>query len=299
MPRVIDLADSRSLTLGECIENLRETGFAPGDESSLMHAASCLRRLGNDRDFLGDLLIGQLSSRSDGLGEESGYGPQAIVLSRLENGFFLRANIWPSPQDYCLRASGAHSFVYGTPHDHNFDFLTVGYFGPGYRSDYYEYEYEEVAGWSGEAADLRFVERSALHEGRLMHYRAHRDVHNQLPPESMSVSLNILAIDAAQGWYDQYGFDLATGRISGILNPGSTECFLRLAVGLGSDDALGLADWIGKTHPSERLRLASFEARAACASSDAERDAIWRGAEKSGSRMLAMEAKTRRTVLAG
>jgi hypothetical protein len=35
-----------------------------------------------------------------------------------------------------MRASGAAAFVYGLPHDHNFDFLTLGYFGPGYWSDY-------------------------------------------------------------------------------------------------------------------------------------------------------------------
>lgn len=39
---------------------------------------------------------------------------------------------------------------------------------------------------------IRFVERSNLAEGRMMLYRAHRDVHSQLPPESLSVSLNIM-----------------------------------------------------------------------------------------------------------
>lgn len=298
MPRVIDIDEAASCSLGECVEGLLENGFDARDEGSLLNGAAWLRRLGNNREFLGDLLIEQLADRQGAMGEESGYGPQAIVLSRLESGFFLRANIWPAQQDYCFRASGAHNFVYGTPHDHNFDFLTVGYFGPGYRSDYFEFDYEDVAGWSGEAVDLRFVERSALYEGKLMHYRAHRDVHNQIPPESMSVSLNILAIDPAQGWFDQYGFDFEKREVTQILNPGATETFLRLAVGLGEADAFDMAEHFGKTHPSERLRLASYEARALQASSPAECDALWRQAEQSGSRLVAMEAKARRAALA-
>ncbi len=42
-----------------------------------------------------------------------------------------RANIWPSENDHMVRASGGASFVLGLPHDHNFSFLTLGYFGPG------------------------------------------------------------------------------------------------------------------------------------------------------------------------
>jgi hypothetical protein len=89
---------------------------------------------------------------------------------------------------------------------------------------------------------LRIIERSALSPGKLMLYRAHLDVHSQLPPEAMSVSLNVMGIDAAQGWHDQYGFDLEKGTISRILNPTSTETFLRIAVGMGSDKAQDLAE---------------------------------------------------------
>ncbi|MBD3729162.1 MAG: transposase [Sphingomonadales bacterium] len=299
MPRVIEVADARSCTPEECIEGLRSTGYDPRCEESTAHAAGWLRRLGNNRSFLGDMLVDELAGRSAREGLESGYTPQAIVLSRQEAGFFMRANIWPAPGDYAYRASGAHNFVYGTPHDHNFDFLTVGYFGPGYRSDYYEYDYEAVDGWRGEAAGLRFVERSALHEGKLMHYRALRDVHSQIPPESLSISLNIIATDPMQGWLDQYGFDLETGTVSAILNPGSSECLLRLAVGLGGDEAIDLAHEFGRSHPSDRMRLAAYEARSLLAVAPDESDALWRDAELAGSRLLAVEARRRRAELSG
>ena len=295
MPRIIDVVDTHSHALGECIEML-SGGFDPEDECNLSNAALALRRLANDRNFLGDLLIEQLKQIHREGGHESGYGPQAIVLSPNMGSFFLRANIWPSEDEACFKASGAKTFVYGIPHDHNFSFLTVGYFGPGYLSDYYEYDYESVAGYRGEKAGLRFVERSALTEGKLMLYRAHRDVHAQLPPESLSASLNIMHVDPAKGWYDQYGFDLENDAVTGILNPTSTECFLRCAIGIGTEEALDFAEWVGKSHPSDRMRLASYEARSGLLDK-AGREALWRQAEQSGSIMLAAEAASRRAAL--
>ena len=121
-------------------------------------------------------------------------------------------------------------------------------------------------------------------------------VHSQLPPETMSVSLNILRIDPAQAWRDQYGFDLEHGTVSHVLNPTSSEAFLRCAVGLGGEEARDLAEYFGRHHPSDRMRLASFEARAMLADAD-EADALWREAEKSGNRLVAREAKFRRAEI--
>ena len=184
------------------------------------------------------------------------------MLSPLGGEFFLRANIWPSRDEHMFRASGGGAFVYGLPHDHNFDFLTLGYFGPGYWSDYWEYDYEAVAGAIGEPAGLRFVERSRLEPGKLLHYRAHRDVHSQLPPDALSVSLNVMHAGGAQGWLDQYRFDVERNTIAGVLSPGASEVFLRIAVGLGGDEALDLAERFARTHPSDRMRLTALEAQA-------------------------------------
>ena len=297
MPRLIEGEDLASCSLEEAIHAIDAVGFEPREEDSLIHAARWLRRLGNNATFLGDLIVAQLAAGHACEAAESAYGPQAIVLSGMRNGFFLRANVWPSERDHAFRTSGARSFVYGIPHDHNFDFLTVGYFGPGYRSDYYEYDYEAVAGRCGEWAGLRFTERSTLSPGKLMHYRAHRDVHRQLPPESLSVSLNVVAAEPAAGWFDQYGFDVEADTVTGVLNPTSTEVFLRLAVGLGGAEAFDLAERFGRTHPSDRLRLACFEAKATLAAAPASADVIWREAELCGSRLVAEEARSRRRML--
>ena len=101
----------------------------------------------------------------------------------------------------------------------------------------------------------------------------------------------------ANGWTDQYGFDLEQGQIKAIISGGSSEAFLRIAVGLGSEEALDLAHRFANRHPSDRMRLCAWDALAAGTEDLAARDALWREAEGAGSRLVAMEAKTRRAEL--
>ena len=296
MPRVITLEDTAKTSLGDCIAALNQSGFGPNEEDSLLGAAGHLLRLGNDRTFLGDIMLAELKSRHKQADAVTSYGAQVIMLSPLGGEFFLRANIWPSSQDHMFRASGASAFVYELPHDHNFDFLTLGYFGPGYTSDYYEYDYAAVAGAIGEKAGLRFIERGTLSPGKMMHYRAHLDVHSQLPPAALSVSLNIMHAGGAQGWTDQYRFDVENDTISGVLGPGASEVFLRIATGMGSPEALDLAEQFAAHHPSDRMRLSALDAQAGIMDA-AARDDLWRRAESSGTALVAMEAKNRRAAL--
>jgi hypothetical protein len=301
MPRVIDPElvegqDDACCGLGECIAALDAAGFDPRNEHSLLHAAGWLLRLGNNRDFLAEIMLAELKDRHREDDGASAYGPQVIMLSPLGGECFLRANVWPSADEHMFRASGGGTFVYDLPHDHNFDFLTVGYFGPGYWSDYYEYDYEAVAGAVGEPAGLRFVERSRLEQGKLMHYRAHRDVHAQLPPDALSVSLNVMHAGGAQGWLDQYKFDLERNTIAGVLGTGASEVFMRIAVGFGGTEAMDLAETFARKHPSDRMRLTALDAQSGTLDHTG-RDELWRRAESAGSRLIALEARRRRALL--
>ena len=296
MPRVIDYHDEQSCTLGDCRAALEAQGFDPRDEGSLLHAAKWLRRLGNDRDFLADLMLAELKRAPGDDRDAVAYGAQVIPLSPLSGDFFMRANFWPGRAEHAFRASGHTVFAYEMPHDHNFDFVTLGYFGPGYASDYYEYDYEALDGVIGEKANLRFIERASLDPGKLMHYRAHVDVHSQLPPESLSVSLNVMHSDAAQGWLDQYKFDVEKDEISAVLSPGASAIFLKTAVGLEHPEALDLAEVFARSHASERMRLVALEARAGILDRAAQDD-LWRRAESSGCRLVAREATARRMAM--
>lgn len=296
-PELVGGVDETACTLEECTAALQRYGFDPAAEDSLLHAARWLRRLGMNRDFLAERLLAELKARYRQDDTVSAYGPQVIMLSPLRGEFFLRANVWPSSDEHMFRASGGSTFVYGLAHDHNFDFLTLGYFGPGYGSDYWEYDYQTVAGAVGEKAGLRFVERSWLEPGKLMHYRAHRDVHSQFPPDALSVSLNVMHAGGAQGCLDQYRFDVDEDEIAAVLSPGASEVFLRIAVGLGCQEARDLAECFARSHPSDRMRLAALEAQAGVLAPVA-RDALWRRAEWSGSRLVSLEARRRREALA-
>jgi hypothetical protein len=298
MPRVIGIEDDGVASLAEVDAALHERGFDPRDEDSLAHAAGLLRRLGNDRTFLGDLVVAELEAAATSeAGEGESYGPQVIMLGNPGRNHFLRANIWPSADEHTVRASGRAPFAFDLPHDHNFNFLTLGYFGPGYWSDYWEYDYDTVAGWTGEPVDLRFVGRRRLEPGAIMLYRAHRDVHRQLPPDALSVSLNIMHTHGAQGWHDQYRFHVDQGEIAAILSPGSSEAFLRIAVGLGGEGALDLAETFASRNPSDRMRLCAWNALASVAPNDAARDRLWQSAEVAGSQLVAKEAAARRAAL--
>ena len=296
MPCYLDLADDAVISLAEAHETLATIGFDPREADSVEAAALVLRRLGNNRDFLGDIILAELKARNDDTQDDNAYGPQAIMLGRAGSDCLLRANLWPSPNEPMMRASGSAAFVYGLPHDHNFDFLTLGYFGPGYWSDYYEADYEAIAGYGGEPVALKPMGRHRLAEGQLQFYRAHVNIHAQLPADALSVSVNILHTGGAQGWLDQYRFDTDKGLVTGQLAHGASEAFLRIAVGLGGGEASDLAACFAASHPSDRMRLHALDALASVAD-EAARDALWARAEAGGSRMVAMEAKARRRVL--
>lgn len=292
MPRIIASDDLRSASLAECCDELDASGFDPRDEGSLLNAAGWLGRLGNERDFLGDLLVAELAQRHREEVLDNDYSAQVVMLRPPSGDYFIRANIWPSVAETALRASGEETFAYGLAHDHNFDFLTHGYFGPGYWSDYYEYDHAAVTGWCGEdVPSLRFIERSRLAPGKLMHYRAHLDVHAQLPPEALSVSLNIMHCCPASGWTDQFAFDFGGRRIVRHLGASASEAFLRIAVASGSGEGLDLAERFANHHPSDRMRLCAWTA---LASASADADTVWGRAECSGSLLVAEEAKRRR-----
>ena len=102
----------------------------------------------------------------------------------------------------------------------------------------------------------------------------------------------------AQGWLDQYRFDLDQRRIGAIVSGGPSEAFIRIAVGLGGEEAIDLAHRFAHHHPSDRMRLACWDALAAVAGEAEARDALWSAAEGAGSRLVALEAKARRAELA-
>ena len=276
MPRLIDPPAGPPLDLAEVAARLDESGVDLADEASVAHCAALLAGLGRNRLFLADRVIAALkASHADQL-EINRHSAQVFLLHRSARGFYLRANLWPAATDAVTAASGAAAFSYGVPHDHNFSFLTAGYFGPGYVSDYYDHDPEAIDGRLGEPLDLRFVERSTLIEGRMLLYRAHRDIHRQLPPESLSLSLNIMDEGEHVPWRDQYIVDLKAGTIARRPTLTSGEMLLRCAVHL-TGNGRDIAEQFARAHPVPRVRANAIAALAAVEEGAGRAAALERG----------------------
>lgn len=248
MTRSIDPGDGAAIGLDALIDALETTPFHAHDEDSIAALGPLLARLGRNRSFLADLAIDELKIRCAGQSAHNSYGAQSFLLRPANGRYVLRANFWPAANDAIVGASGPGPFAYGMAHDHNFPFLTYGYLGPGYRSDYWERDPARPD------TPLRFTGRRQLLPGQVQLYRMQRDVHAQLPPDRFSVSLNILVIPPEQRWIDQHRFDPATGAVTGILSTTPAEGLVAIAAHLGGGNGVDLIDHVARRHPHPRMR---------------------------------------------
>lgn len=292
MARVIACDAEERIELGALIEALNSDGFDPADEESFAAMAPLLKKLANNRDFLAELAVAELKDRCSRQSLENRYSSQVLMLHRASDKFFIRANFWPSGRDSVLRSSGASPFFYHVPHDHNFSFLTVGYLGPGYWSEYYEYDYDGVVGLPGEKVDLRFVEKARLEQGKVMLYRAHRDVHDQLPADDMSVSINIMEASNRLPFLDQYRFDVGKCEIAGILTRTASEALLALAANHDGGNGRDLVESFAASHPCDRIRFSALrELAGADRGLDSGLERLERGAASANAFVAAMSAR--------
>ena len=277
-PRHPCAEDEKPIALGDLVQALNDEAFDPADEESFAAAAPLAQGLANNRDFLAEIAIAELKDRCTRQSLENRYSSQVIMLHRASEKYFIRANFWPSERDSVFKASGTSPFFYHVPHDHNFSFLTVGYLGPGYWSEYYEYDYEKVVGVPGEKVDLRFIEKAKLDQGKVMLYRAHKDVHNQLPADEMSVSINIMEASNRLPFLSQYQFDVKRCEIAGDphqdLDRGAARAGRQSCGGNGRDLVESFAD----RHPCDRIQFAALRELAAAESDvDAGLERLGRG----------------------
>ena len=291
MPRIIQTETDEAIELAELVDMLETGDFDSRDEDNFASWGPQLRKLANNRNFLADMMIAELKRHCEDQVRDNQYSAQVVMLHGRSRKFIMRANFWPALSDSVVRHSGTDPFFYGVPHDHNFSFLTVGYLGPGYWSDYYEYDYGEAVGIPGETVDLRFVEKSKLDQGKVMLYRAHRDIHLQLPADSMSVSLNIVETSHSSAFRDQYRFDLETSTIDGIITKTSLEPLLALAAHFGGGEGMDLLANFSATHPSDRIRWCALRARAAAAADLDARIAIFEEGARTPSLLVGAMAR--------
>jgi len=103
----------------------------------------------------------------------------------------------------------------------------------------------------GETVNLTSEGVFTLTEGKVALYRAKRDVHIQLPPERLSVSINLIPKGDARN-QAQLQFDESSGRICRYLNFSGAEAAVRLCRSVGKPRVPGGLVRIATQHPSAK-----------------------------------------------
>ncbi len=226
---------------------------------SLISAAQELAAVSSDKNLLPMFLSKAIDEYLSGNVLPS-YNAQSILLAR-GKGFYVRANIWsPLKLQSALRTHEERIFSYRNTHDHNFSFLTVGHFGPGYTTRLYTYEVSKVVGRIGELVDLSDEGETTLHVGKVMAYKEKYDVHTQLPPDELSISLNLMVERSRDAEPDQYFFDEKSGRITGLPEIAIVHrraSIIRLAASLGGRNAAPVIEKLLRISPCRRVREAA------------------------------------------
>ena len=217
--------------------------------------------LSNNSEFISDHINEQLKNTAE-FQKINAYGIQS-TLFHINPLFYIRINAWPSiseNKDVNLWQKELYHHV--RAHDHNFSFITVGCHGNGYKTDIWEYDYDKVTGYVGEKVDLKFLEHTSLPKGKVMYYRASKDIHTQIPPEEYSISLNIMKRGNSFLEKEQYHFDLQKETITSIAPGFGTGRFflIELAKKVGNSKTEELLEQLALTHETPHIRAKSYEA---------------------------------------
>jgi hypothetical protein len=248
---------TRSVSLAEYLA-LIANEVKPDDFDSLVESATLLKQLANDRRFLVEHVNHSLMHWKASPG--NAVGDTSFCLARIGS-LCVRANVWAPPSS--VAADGrwhANMASYLTPHDHPFSFATVGYLGPGYTTTIFEYDRSTITGQLGEHVALRLLETTTLPEGKVMIYRACKDVHYQAHPDRFSISLNLIVYPKTV--VEQYAFDIARSRVSdSAMTSRRTQTLLCTMAGILGDSATSnVLEEVVHTCRDEAVRLGAFAA---------------------------------------
>lgn len=265
------------ITLEAFIEEV-ERHVDPYEPKSFRQAAPALAALARNTQFAAQILCDRLKNW-DSRDAIHGYDQEAIILHQGPN-YAIRMLAWRPPDtDTEEQAHRLRLAPYGFCHNHTFTLLTVGYLGPGYRTEIYQAHVNELIGYAGESVPLEFVEETHLSQGQIMLYHPWCHFHRQAQPEALSFSLNLIAPDPRTHFRDQWIVDTECRKIEDLDGQGvATKDTLRALIAeLETPESLiNVLEMLAKTHPEPEMRDFAYEIWAGISS--AEYEIIWRQA---------------------
>lgn len=175
-------------------------------EEKIADSVEPLRRLGaNSNVLMQDLAIGLFNEVAKD--QVTNFVTNSFILYS-NNGISIRLNIWrPLKPSARFNAYNGRIYAYGYPHDHDFDLLTVGAYGPGYTTSIYEYEPSKEEIFIGDSVQSSFKGDFTLSRGSVLFYEQSKDIHIQKESSAFSASLNLLASQRLERQVGQFIFD--------------------------------------------------------------------------------------------
>ncbi|MDE1467680.1 hypothetical protein [Aurantiacibacter sp. D1-12] len=132
--------------------------------------------------------------------------PTYHMLHRTK-GWSLRLTIWmPESANKDVRILENNVFAYDYPHDHNFDLLTTNVAGVGYETDVLEHGGIDPGSDVGDIVDATPLGRKRLSPGTVFLYEGCKDVHSQVPVDSITLALNFIPYSPANSARSQYSY---------------------------------------------------------------------------------------------
>lgn len=141
-----------------------------------------------------------------------GYGDTSFMLGGTDR-YSLRLVRWTPRKMIMLPNINNVGLAYDYPHNHDFNLITKGIFGDGYLTDVHRCDARNIIGMVGEDTPLTYQGRFQLSPGSVMWYDRYFDVHEQYPPETFSLSFNVIPIER-DITIAQYVFDTKQNKIS-------------------------------------------------------------------------------------
>lgn len=227
MVRAFPRAEKPSIEFDEFLDKMdaMEADFL--SEDNFPNTLDLFQRLYANRTFIAQAVNQYL----DDLGQQADnpYTGQVIMLANRKH-YLVRAPIWV-PSNSLVND---RMYAYGQAHDHDFDLLTIGYLGNGYRTETYQYDFDATSGEIGEQVEIKNKEIYRLTEGSAIFLKANQDIHVQYPPEEICMSLNL--IQTSNKSNKQYLFDLEKSEITQHVNSTVVETFKDIAAIVGNDE---------------------------------------------------------------
>lgn len=189
MALYIEKNNSKDITLNEFIHYL-DHNIDFSDPESICSAGPIMQGLCNNLNWFSKIIDQDLKDSYKNSSKVNGYGSNVLWFTSNKK-YSLRAVNWiPSSSKKISNESKHARYAENCLHNHNFNLLTVGLFGPGYTTKMYKHDLR-----STQVGDEFLLEESGVYKlkrGSCLFMKEDEDIHTQLLPESLSVSFNLM-----------------------------------------------------------------------------------------------------------